>query len=159
MSIKSLNSAPKPLKLWIITRDTARVLSGIEPLTLQFQDKIREDVGMTITKKDINDFPLVLKRFPHYPDVLYRGLFTYDTLLNNLLREKEVLTQRYLSFTKKLSIAKQYGSKMVMVLMKSKNYDISVYSKEMEVIVDKGLELRLIGIEYDGEYKLFIVSM
>lgn len=148
--------APKSLQLWIITRDTGRILSGTSHLTPQLASKIKRDTGMDITIKDIINFPRVLAKIPSYPGMLYRGVFDDNSLLHDLLDNGTVNVKRYYSFTQKLFIAKHYGNKKVFILQPNTlNFDISVYSKESEVILDKNIILKLINIQTDNEYTYY----
>lgn len=144
--MSNLTSAPKSLQLWISTRKTNRILSDPNhQLTSQEVSEIKEICGLTITKQDIVNFPKVLKSFNSYSSKIYRGVFTTDQLLLELLAKGSAKTSRYYSFSKNFFWAKEFGNKIVLSIETKHNFDINKYSKEGEVILDKNIHLKVIN--------------
>jgi hypothetical protein len=142
----SLSSAPKQIQLWISTRKTNPILSDPEyPLDQKTINEIKELSGFTISKSDQIYFPKVLKKFSPYTEKLFRGIFKSDILYLELQKSNIVVTKRYYSFSKNLFVAKEFGDKIVFSLVIKNNFDISKYSREGEVILDKGVQLKKVS--------------
>jgi hypothetical protein len=144
----------KTIKLWTSTRATGNILSGNEKLNHKIVKKINELSGIKITQTDINSFPKILKMFPLYLDTIYRGVFTDDELYKQILVDNNATTNRYYSFSKSFDIAKRFGKGIILRINSCVNFDISKYSKESEVILDKCSRLSLSSVENKGEFTI-----
>jgi len=144
----------KTIKLWTSTRKTGNILSGNEKLNPKITNEIKELTGMKITQNDIEIFSKILKRFPIYQNRIYRGIFEEDEFYKELVKNNSGITKRYYSFTKSLDIAKLFGNKIILSIDSCKSFDISKFSKENEVILDKNTHLYIKSIEKIGEYTI-----
>ncbi len=144
----------KTIRLWTSTRIVGNILSGNEQIDNKITTKIKEISGIKITQEDIDIFPKILKLFPLYPNIIYRGVFNSDEFYNEILKNNNAITNRYYSFSKSFDVAKQFGNKIILSINSCKNFDISKCSRELEVIVDKYIKLVLIDTEKKGEYML-----
>ena len=144
----------KTIKLWTTSRLVGNILSGNEKINDKIITKIKEMTGIKITQTDIDSFPKILKLCPQYPSAIYRGVFNSDELYREILKNNNAITNRYYSFSKSLDVAKQFGNKIILLIDSCNNFDISKYSRESEVILDKYTKVCLRDIEKKGEYVL-----
>lgn len=150
----SIKMEHKTIKLWISTRLAGNILSGNEKLNVKIIAKIKEMSGIKITQNDIDIFPKILKLFPLYQNTIYRGVFNSDELYNEIVKNNNAITTRYYSFSKSFDVAKQFGNKIILLIDSCNNFDISKYSRESEIILDRYTKLFLRDIEKKGEYIL-----
>lgn len=144
--MSNFQSAPKCIKLWIQTRKTNSILSDPNYyLNKRIVDEIKEITGLTITKKDIIQFPKELKKLQPFCNRIFRGVFLNDILLQQLNSTDEAIINRYYSFTKNFNWAKEFGNKIVLSLQCTRNYDLNKYFKEGEVILDKNIKVKVIN--------------
>ncbi len=135
-------------------QNSRNILSGNEKIDDKITTKIKEISGIKITQVDIDSFLKILKLFSIYPNTIYRGVFNSDELYNELLKNNNAITNRYYSFSKSFDVAKKFGNKIILSIDSCKNFDISNYSRESEVILNKYIKLVLRDIEKKGEYML-----
>ena len=90
--------------------------------------------------------------------MIYRGVFKGDLLLNELLFNGIATTKRYYSCTSKLSIAKLFWDKIILIINSRNNFDVRDISRETEVILDKDVTLEVIKVEIIEGYKYIYIN-
>ena len=141
-------SIPKSLRIWLSTRMSGEVLSKNVKLTYRQQVEIKNMIGLKMTQKDIDDFPIILRNYVPYHGIIYRGVFLNDKAVIELVKNGIVTTTRYYSFTKNYNIAKKFGNQIVLkIINPTRNFDISGHSREEEIILDLNTTIKLITEE------------
>ncbi len=154
-------NTPKTLKLWFSTRKFGELLSGNGELTDAIKLEIKNDCGFNIGKDDINMFPLILSTFKPYVGIFYRGVPKNDKLYIQLKEKGCGKTYRYYACSLDVNFAQCFGEKILIVFDSTiKNFNVSLLSREREVILDKGIECVLTKIEnVNGYEKLYVKNI
>jgi len=151
----------KTLKLWFSSREFGRVLSGTEVVTSTTLTNIKNKSGLNITKQDIDNFPLLLKTFAVYNKPIYRGISKTDKLYQQIMNgNKHVSTHRYYSCSKSKLFGQMFSAidNILLVIKTNKNFDVSHYSREQEVILDRNIVLTVINIIQEDKFTVIYLS-
>ena len=144
----------KCLKLWFSSREFGRILSGTDDITDDALRNIKTKSGLNITREDIQRFPVFLKSFKPYSGIIYRGVSKQDKIYLQVLSGTEVVTKRYYSCSHKKIFAEMFSSQdnILLVISTKRTFDVSVHSREYEVILDKNITLKVIKHEENVVY-------
>ena len=149
---------PKSLRLWFYTRKYAPLLSGNVAITTKIQNEIYQDFRIRIQKKDIEQFPAILKSYQSYPKTFFRGVFLHDELYLQLKKSSNARTKRFWSCTKEINFAKHFGNKILLIINAQSNFDVSKDSREQEIILNRNVNLQLDDIKHEDGYEILFVS-
>lgn len=152
-------SAPKLIRLWISTRSSGKLLSGIHDK--QRVKELYEKTGVYIGEEDAKEFDKCLKKFSLYSKESYRGVFKNDNFYMELMKYGKATNTRHYSCSKNYDLAKCFGDKVVIVFPEhSIMYDISKYSKEQEVVLYKNQSFVVDKIKLEnGVSKIYLKTV
>ena len=146
--------APPVLAKWISTRKAGPYLSGLRPINKEAQT-------LGIKARDVAAFARALAACQQYTKTIYRGVFKDDPVYTSLLLYGEATTTRYYSFAKTSALGEAFGDKIVIVLTPPHSvgaYDISKWSRESEIVLQKGASLYVKIIERSGLFTYLFVE-
>lgn len=154
------NQLPKSVKLWLSTRQAGSLLSGQRSWSVTLQSRLFRLTGIRVTREEVKNFHSDLRRLflPFSGGIFYRGVFENDSLYLQLKNSAGhfITTTRFFSCSTSEQIARLFGQRIVLVFqgLTGGNFDLSQVSREKEIILDRGVSLRLERItreQFEGQ--------
>lgn len=143
----------KSLQLWFKSKEFAGYLSGVELVTADTLKTIKRKTGLSLSQSDILSFPRLLSSFPKYHGVLYCGVSRDNSLYQQIASgNSQVTTIDYHSCFKSQIYGRRQSSRdrILLIIHCSHNFDISQFSQQQEVILDRNIRLEVDYIDYES---------